>query len=70
MKKKGKVKFADHSKGYGYILSDDAVSPTETLLFEVEDLSSEFDAIVPGTTVIFEVDEKNAASQARNIEMA
>jgi cold shock CspA family protein len=70
MQKQGKIKFADHLKGYGYILPNDAADPTETLLFEAGDLSSDIDEFVPGTDVIFEVDETQTASLATNIQMA
>jgi len=70
VKKTGKVKFADHSKGYGYILCDDAASPTETVFFEVGDLSSDIEELVPGTEVTFEVDPTQTTSQARNVHMA
>lgn len=70
MKKSGKIKFADHSKGYGYIVADDAASPAETLLFEAGNLSSDIDMLVPGTEVIFEVDPAQTAPQATNVETA
>ena len=70
MQKKGKIKFADHLKGYGYILSDDATDPTETVLFEAGDSSSDIEALVPGTDVTFEVDQAQTASQATNVQMA
>lgn len=70
MRKTGKIKFTDPSKGYGYILSDDAASPAETFLFEAEDLSSSYiDALVPGTDVIFEVDQAQTTAQATNVQM-
>jgi len=70
VKKKGKVKFTDHAKGYGYILSEDASDPAETLLFEAGDVSSEIDGLVPGTDVTFEVHPTGSASQARHVERA
>jgi cold shock CspA family protein len=70
VQKKGKIKFADYSKGYGYILSNDATDPTETFLFKAGDLSVDIEACVPGTDVIFEVDRAQTASHATNVQMA
>jgi cold shock CspA family protein len=68
--KRGKIKFADALNGYGYILSNDATDPTESLLFEAGDLSSDIGAFVPGTDVTFEVDQAQTGSQATNVQMA
>lgn len=67
MTKSGWVKFADHAKGYGYILSEDAESPHDTLLFEIDDSENDFDSLASGTNVKFEVDGNGSGVRARNV---
>ena len=63
----GKIKFTDYDKGYGYILSDDADSPTDTVLFKLADPSSAMPLTV-GSDVTFDTD--SAVTHAHNVRVA
>lgn len=50
---RGKVKYTDHSRGYGYIVPDEADDPRESIYFDVDDVATRFEELAPGTTVDF-----------------
>ncbi|HLM20127.1 MAG TPA: hypothetical protein VK390_01215 [Propionibacteriaceae bacterium] len=68
VKKKGKIKFSDPAKGYGYVLPEDATDPAQAIPFEAENVTTEIEELVPGTEVVYDVDE--GGTQATNVEMA
>ncbi len=70
MTKKGRIKYSDPDKGYGYIVADDAKDATETIVFHADDDTIEFESFVSGTTVEFDLDQTDGAPSARNIRMA
>lgn len=65
MKKSGKVKYADPVKGYGYILAEDAKSPSDTTFFRLDDTDDDIDVLVAGDDVEFEVEAKTKANASR-----
>lgn len=48
---RGKVKYADQSREYGYIVPDQAVDPRASVYFEVEDSIASFEQLTQGTSV-------------------
>jgi cold shock CspA family protein len=67
-KKRGKIKYADPERGYGYILAEDTDDPTKTIIFEAKDAESEIEEFVEGTEVLFEVEED--AAKATSVKTA
>jgi cold shock CspA family protein len=63
---RGKIKFTDFDKGYGYILSDDATSPSDTVLFELSD-PSYAKLLKVGSDVTFDTD--TTKSHAHNVRV-
>jgi len=70
VKKKGRIKFSDEERGYGYILADDASTPAETTLFMTKDVSPALEALTPGTEVVFEVEPDEPSAPAREVDTA
>jgi cold shock CspA family protein len=70
MKKSGKVKYADPVKGYGYILAEDAKSPSDTTFFRLDDTDDDIDVLVAGDDVEFEVEAKPKAKTKANASRA
>lgn len=64
MKKSGKIKYADPVKGYGYILAEDATSPSDTTFFRIDDTDDDIDVLVAGDEVEFEEEAKSRAKPA------
>jgi cold shock CspA family protein len=69
MQKKGKIKYTDPDRAYGYIVPDDCEDPSETVLFEVEDVEEGLEDLSPGSEVVYEVDAASK-SQARQVRSA
>jgi cold shock CspA family protein len=55
-RKKGRVKFADPDKGYGYIIAEDAADASDTTLFDMKDVDAEIIEVRPGLEVEFEIE--------------
>jgi cold shock CspA family protein len=70
MKKSGKVKYADPVKGYGYILAEDAKSPSDTTFFRLDDTDDDIDVLVAGDDVEFEEEAKPKARAKSNARRA
>ena len=70
MQKRGKIKYADPVKGYGYILAEDAKSPSDTTFFHLIDTEDDIDSLVAGDDVVFEEDAKPKARQATQVKRA
>ena len=70
MQKKGKIKYTDLEKAYGYIVAEDTDDPTETILFELEDVEVAVEELVPGKKVVFEVEDSVRATQAKQVRTA
>ena len=70
MKKSGKVKYSDPVKGYGYILAEDAKSPSDTTFFRLDDTDDDIDVLVAGDDVEFEEEAKPKAKTKSNARRA
>ncbi len=66
---KGKVKYTDPDKSYGYIIEEGSQDPSETILFELDDVEEGPETLAPGSDVEFDVDEA-PESQARQVRPA
>jgi cold shock CspA family protein len=64
-KRKGWIKYTDPEKGYGYIVSEDAKSAADAILFEQEDIESEMEDLLPGVEVVYEVEDSGARAQTQ-----
>ena len=70
MKKSGKIKYADPVKGYGYILAEDATSPSDTTFFRLDDTDDDIDVLVAGDDVEFEEEAKPKAKAKPTVRRA
>ena len=69
MTKRGKIKYADTAKGYGYILADDASNPSETILFKTVDSDARDEDLDAGTSVVFEYEPRSSRTRATNVKV-
>lgn len=69
MTKKGKIKYADPVKGYGYILAEDAKDAADTTFFKLDDAADNAELLVSGEDVEFEEDFAPNVKQATKVKV-